>query len=57
MNSSEGGLLVQRIISHVDDRINELEQEIREENESQFPVTVLDENGSDVTDIVESMDS
>ena len=57
LNSSKGSLLVQRIISHVDDRIKELEQEIREEDESKFPATVLDENDSDVTDSVESMDS
>ena len=56
-NSFGGSLLVQRIILHVDDRIDEPEHEICEEDESQFPVTVLDENSSEVTDSVESMDS
>ena len=32
LNSSKGSLLVQKIVSHVDDRIKELEQEIREED-------------------------
>ena len=56
LHSPEGGLLVQRIVSNVNERIEELERKIREEDRSQFPVTVLEENDYNVTDSVESID-
>ena len=54
--SPEGGLLMQRIVSNVNERTEELEHKIREEDRSQFPVTVLEENDYNVTDRVESID-
>ena len=49
LTSTAENLVVQMIISHVYKRIMELEQEIREEDETQLPLIVLDENDSVVT--------